>query len=478
MHRRCNAALRHGTLGIVVLPTVVNCARMLSRFAIYLDRNPNLTENLNRGGGEDGGAESLPERAANVIRTAFTTCFQDRSGPASGIDEDGRPAGKKSGVYLLANICLRILFQCRKLEAANIVFDQISLYSPPLDIYPKAQQVTYLYYLGRFHFVASHFYSAQAALSYAYSLCPKDPRILHYDVMKQRRLILIYLTASNIVLGRFPSDRLLSQPDAAGLREHFAPLCDVIRKGDLASFRRLMTFDSEHAPWFLRFRILLQLRNRCEVLVWRSLIRKIFILAGNQGDPAQRKAPTLVLAYVLHALQWLEKRAMMPVTINDAGPGRRNTNWVHLDSAVPSKASRYIDPDLLGEDGTSVLDEQDNLDPNDPEDMLLLPTMVEVEAIVASLIDQGLVGGFISRRLKRLAIQGARTKPALEAGFPGVWKTLKKKCDSETVPGWKRQQPNSQAGRLNAGGGFGRGASPGPGSVVRLSGARPVGMGP
>lgn len=462
------------SFGIVVLPTVVKCSRTLSTFAIHLDRNPKLTENVKRGGGEEGGGESLPERAANIIRTAFTSCFQDRSGPPTGIGEDGKPVGKKAGVYLLANLCLRILFQCRKLEAANIVFDQISLYSPPLDVYPKAQQVTYLYYLGRFHFVTSHFCSAQAALSHAYALCPKSPYVLDNEALKQRRLILICLIASNIILGRFPSEQLLSQPDATGLREHFQPLCQAISRGDLTTFRRLLSFDSPHAPWFLRFRILLQLRNRCEVLVWRSLIRKIFILVGNQGNPAERKAPTLDIAFVLHILQWMEKRALMPITINDTGPGRRNTNWVHLDGSTPAKVERYIDPDFVNENGASVLDEQDGVDVQNAEDIFLLPTMLEAEAIVASLIDQGLVGGFVSHRQKRLAIQGARVKGALEAGFPPVWRVMKGKGD-DNVPGWKRQQrpTNGFGGR----GGFGAGA-PGPGSVVRLSGARPVGMGP
>lgn len=461
----------------MVLPTVVACSRALARFAINLDKNPHLIANVNRTSSEEGG-DSIPERCANIIRGAFTECFKDRSGPPSGVT-NGRPDGKRVGIYLLVNLCLRILFQCRKLEAAHIIFDQISQNSPPLDVYPKAQQITYLYYLGRFHFTTSHFYSAQAALNAALDLCPKSA-YTPIECRHQRRLISIYLIASNIVVGRFPSVTLWARLDVDDLRPRFEPLYTAIRKGDLASFRRLTSIDSPEAPFFLRYRILLQLRNRCEVLVWRSILRRTFLLAGQAGDPENRRAPTLELSYVLQLLQWMEKRALMPITINDAGPGNRNTNWIFMENAQPAKQTRYIDPDFEDPDnpGKSILDEynEDREDESGP----LLPNMLEVEAICAALVNQGLLKGFVSHRLKRFAIQGARTKGALAAGWPRVWDVMREREREENpqgvVPGWKRETP--AANGLGGAARFGGASAPGPGTVVRLTGARPVGVGP
>lgn len=99
---------------------------MLAKLAIGLEKRPDLVAQLSTpttaaaildetGGGGGGGSETLPERAANIIRQAFVTCLNDRSGPigATGVmgTVSGRLEGKKSGIYTIANLCLKILFQ-------------------------------------------------------------------------------------------------------------------------------------------------------------------------------------------------------------------------------------------------------------------------------------------------------------------------------------------------------------------------------
>jgi len=130
-------------------------------------------------------------------------------------------------------------------------------------------------------------------------------------------------------------------------------------------------------------------------------------------------------------------------------------------SDAPPKEAIYIDPDLDG------VEEDDYEEVQDP---LSLLDMLEIESIVSSLIDQGLMYGYISHRLKRLAILGARQKPALEAGFPNAWEVIKSRNDDE-VPGWKKEVNRlGRAPGMMGSGGFG-------GMVVNLSGARPVGAG-
>ena len=94
---------------------------MLARLAIGLDKRPELIAHLTKQStDEGGGVETLPERAANIIRQAFVTCLNDRTSAPSGI-KDGQPDGKKIGVYRIANICLKILFSCRKTRNAEQV---------------------------------------------------------------------------------------------------------------------------------------------------------------------------------------------------------------------------------------------------------------------------------------------------------------------------------------------------------------------
>jgi hypothetical protein len=415
--RKCNSALVHPTLGVLILPTLITFSKMLSRLAIGLDKKPELIAHLVKGSSDEGGAkETLPERAANIVRQAFVTCLNDRS---SGV-KDGKPEGKKEGIYKTANLCLKILFQCRKTRNAEQIFVNIDNQSPPLAVYPRAERVTYLYYLGRYLFSVNHFQRAQKALQEAYSNC-------HRQALHQKRLILIYLISSNIILGRFPSQHLYQKPEAHGLMEKFHPICAAIAKGDLVTFRQLSDYNGVDAGWYLHFRILLPLRDRGEVLVWRSLIRKTFLISGSLGDTTTRVAPTLSLQNVMILLQALDSR-----TKENEG---------------------YVDPDFEGLSDTTTTS--------------IAPDMLEVESIFSSLIEQGLLNGYISHKQLRFAIQGAKREGgAMVAGFPNVWKTITEKSRERSVPGWKVQ---------SASGGIGGGFSPG--MVVNLSGARPAGSG-
>ena len=442
-------------MGVVVLPTVVSLSRTLARLAIGLDKRPELVAHLTRrestmGNEEAGERITLVESSANVIREGFKKCLSERSGPASGKTPDGKPEGRRVGIYVMSNLCLKLFFHCGKIRNAEQIFGNIYQQSPPLALYPASQRVTYLYYLGRYLFSNNHFYRAQLALQAAYDQC-------HARCLKQRRLILVYLITANIILGRFPSTSLLQRPEAEGLAEKYLPLCHTIANGDLASFRKFLDLESEHAGWFLSKRILFQLRSRCEVLVWRSLARRTFILLGFQGDTT-KKAPTLDLADLLGVVTFLEKRALLPSDHESNGSnrinGRFHTNSIFIVPPEPPSQDpdSYTDPDLLGA-----------VTPTGPP----LPTMMEMESIVSSLIEQGLLRGYISHKLLRFAILGAKARGALPAGFPNVWETLSANADKE-VPGWVREE--------KAAAGFGM--KVGPGMVVNLSGARPAGAAP
>jgi hypothetical protein len=407
---RGNSALGHPSLGNLMLQTVVTNARLVCRLAIGLDRKPELLAgSRTEGAGEEGGyRETLPEKAANIIRVAFTTALNDRSGSPGGLDSQGKPEGKKRGIYILANLCLKILFQCRKTRNATQIFEQISGNAPPLAAYPKSQRVTYLYYLGRFLLQHSHFYRAQLALEAAYNESPA-----HDQCTKQRRLILVYLITCNIVLGRFPTQALLSRPEAHGLAERFQPLCAAIRSGDLKSFNRLTSLSGPHASWFLHYRILFQLQNRCEVLAWRSLIRKTFLLQGVAPEAGTNKAASLDLQSLVAAFTSLTSAP---------------ENHDDQDEYLP-------DPDFEGAD----LGRHDS-NPLTPSDTAL-------ECILSSLIDQGFVRAYIAHKQKKLAILGAKNSGgnAVAAGFPNVWSVISKnESGGRKVPGWKRAAAEEQ----------------------------------
>lgn len=209
---------------------------------------------------------------------------------------------------------------------------------------------------------------------------------------------------------------------------HFAPLISAIKTGNLADFRQHMDYNSASAPFFLKHRIFLQLRNRCEVLVWRSLVRKIWILTGTRhNDPAAGSNPPLIDAQnLLNAFYILEKQSQNPAEV------------------------AYVSSDFEGAPG---------LEEDHPEEALL-PTATSVRSILSSLIEQGLIRGFIHTKSGKFVIMGVKHHGGneLAAGFPPVWKVIEGRAD-KNVPGWNKNGSSGHGG----------------GKVIHLTGVKGVG---
>ncbi|KAL4940449.1 hypothetical protein BDV06DRAFT_230322 [Aspergillus oleicola] len=519
---QCVIALGDSHFGIVVLPTVLYLSKVLAKLAMGLDRRPELIAHLLRmegGSDQDESTEkvTLVEKSANVVREAFIKCLTDRSG-TPGVH--GKPEGRRVGIYLMANLCLKLLFQCGKLRNAEQMFASITAQSPPLNYFPASQRVTYLYYLGRYLFSNNLFFPAQIALQFAYDQC-------HHQAINQKRLILTYLISCNIIMGRFPSLQLLQRPEADGLADKFVPLCRLIARGDYIAFRDHLTVTSLATEWFARKGILLPLRNRCEILVWRSFARKVFIHGGFHSEPqgqSQRGPPPfLYLTKLETAVRWLQSQhpdsapiQSTPVLGNNLQASLSNSQYgsqivsvapdadfVSLDTPTPTTGtnSTTLDPailqkyaDYLCPEGFFTSTGQWQSNPNkglvdgqpdadystyelnpyaeDPysqdSDTDPSPLMLEIESILSSLLTQGLMRGYLTHRNPRFAIPGARIRGALPTGFPNVWQTIHaRENEDRNVPGWVKA-PDPMANAAAALGGGGR--------VVNLSGARPVGV--
>ncbi|KAJ9610757.1 hypothetical protein H2200_005534 [Cladophialophora chaetospira] len=427
---QCVIALGDTTYGVIMLPIVLSFSRVLAAIATNLDRNPSLIRDSSLLQAQDtegaGGRVSFVEDAANVLREAFIKCLVG----GAGVQRTSKPGpdDKRIGIYSTANSALKLFMRSRKLRNAQQIFNSIDAQSPPLSYYPAAQQVTYLYYLGRYHFANNHFPRAAKVLQAAYDGC-------HHQALGHRRLILIYLVASNVILGRFPSSVILSRPEAADIGARFVPLCKIIRTGDLGSFQSYLDLQSESGQWFLRRSILFQLRNRCEVLVWRSLVRKCFIAVGFQGEG--NKVPVLRLSYLQHAARWALDR--------QTGANGRDT-----------PAEEYVDPEFAGmeeafkETGFDPETGQYHDEPvgyyDGEAESEQSPTMAEVESMVLSLIQQGLLKGFATHTLPRFAVPKREGGP-VKTGFPEVWSVIQSNARDDPVPGWVQGENQMGGGR-------------------------------
>lgn len=101
IYSSCSTAFAHPTYGAMLLKTSMSLSETLARLTMSLNRQPELARRL-RAVDED---KTIAESSAEIIQKIFTTCLTDRS---SGRYD--KPEGKKVGVYMFANLVLKLLF--------------------------------------------------------------------------------------------------------------------------------------------------------------------------------------------------------------------------------------------------------------------------------------------------------------------------------------------------------------------------------
>ncbi|RWA12738.1 hypothetical protein EKO27_g2356 [Xylaria grammica] len=420
----CTTALNHPTYGTIMLHTSISLCGSLSKLSMTLNKRPDLTKKLDTVDAGEDDQTSIVGTTAEVIQKIFTTCLTDRSS-----QRYAQPEGKKVGVYIFANLTLKLLFACRKTHLAKQLFTNVSAKAPPLAFYPAAQRVTYLYYLGRFHFINNHFTRASRCLETAYIQTPSN-------FQKHRQLILTYLVPCNMLLGRLPSPALLQRPEMQPMVPVFSRFAQAIRTGNYLLFHQTLCL---HENWLFRKGLLLTLTYRLRPLLWRSLSRRTFLLtyvAPTEAD--SRKAATLELSHLLITTSYVQRRLEGYLPAQPAVRGKQ----AHINNIFLTALSNSAGPGT----GASTL----VLPPGGPktssanEGLIwgnMAITAEHVESMVASLCAQGLLHGYLAHSQGRFAIMGTKQKgSAIAAGWPPVYEVLAQ-IDDE-IPGWVRDQQN------------------------------------
>jgi len=90
-----------------MLRTSISLSESLSRLVMILNRRSDLTDRLRQAAGDEE-PKSVVESAADILQKIFTSCLTDRSSTRW-----GKPEGRKVGVYIFANLVLKLLFTVR-----------------------------------------------------------------------------------------------------------------------------------------------------------------------------------------------------------------------------------------------------------------------------------------------------------------------------------------------------------------------------
>ena len=289
-----------------------------------------------------------------------------------------------------------------------------------------------MYYLGRFNFANNHYRRAALCLEEAYLQTP--PVLLSH-----RTLILSYLIPCNLLLGRLPTRDLLQRPEARSMAGIFYPIAVAIKTGNFMIFQHTLAV---HENWLLERGLLLTLMHRLRPLLWRALSRRTFLLTYTPpANPNSNLAATLHLDHLEITASYVQKRLEGWVPAHPAPRGRPpNVTSVFL-RAVSNNVSTI-------ESASTLVPPPGGPMPLRPNEGLIsgnLPvTADDIEMMVATLVNQGFLKGYIALSSRRFAIMGAKQKgnPAA-AGWPNVWeaiqsRTYEEEIDLDDVPGWVR----------------------------------------
>lgn len=102
----------------MLLQTSMSLSETLARLTMSVHRRPDLTRRRRLASVDTDARTSIAESSAEIIQKIFTTCLTDRS--AAGSSRGARPEGKKSGVYMFANLVLKLLFAVRSFVALSL----------------------------------------------------------------------------------------------------------------------------------------------------------------------------------------------------------------------------------------------------------------------------------------------------------------------------------------------------------------------
>ncbi|KAJ1652179.1 hypothetical protein IWQ61_007423 [Dispira simplex] len=216
--------------------------------------------------------------AAQLVARLFNMALNDRA-----------PLPESRAVTLFHLVCLnlRIYFWLRTTRLCHSMLSHVSRSGLELTLFPKSEQVTYRYFAGRSFLFQHRIHDAERELARALAECTLRP-----SAFRNRRTIFFHLVIARVILGKAPHPMLLKK---YGYQELFGPLIAAVRQGWIRQFEQHC---EQIQDALLPTASYLLLRERCQVLLYRNLFRRVFLITR---PPVSQKVSFVKLEDMLHA---------------------------------------------------------------------------------------------------------------------------------------------------------------------------------
>lgn len=220
------------------------------------------------------------EECARLLNKAFSACIADRQPALS--------QSKKWGTYTIVGMLFRMYFTLKSTALCkNILRALAAADLPPIEAYPRADRVTFAYYVGRLAFLDEEYTKAELELGYALAELP-------HHATSQGERILLYLVAVRMLRGVRPTRQLLHRyPRVDAL---YAPLLAAYWTGDLRTYDAALA-DPAMERALVRLGLYLALERARDICLAR-LVRLVWVHS--------QRATRLRFALFTDALHWLQ----------------------------------------------------------------------------------------------------------------------------------------------------------------------------
>ncbi|KAJ1963453.1 hypothetical protein IWQ62_003210 [Dispira parvispora] len=217
-------------------------------------------------------------QAAQLVARLFNMALNDRA---------PLPESRAVAMFHLVNLNLRIYFWLRTTRLCHSMLSHVNRSGLDLTLFPKSEQVTYRYFAGRSFLFQHRIHDAERELARALAECTLQP-----SAFRNRRTIFFHLVIARVILGKAPHPALLEK---YGYQELFGPVITAIRQGWIWKFEQHC---EQIQDALLPTASYLLLRERCQVLLYRNLFRRVFLITRPQ---VSQKVSFVKLEDMLHA---------------------------------------------------------------------------------------------------------------------------------------------------------------------------------
>ncbi|KAF7730442.1 hypothetical protein EC973_002249 [Apophysomyces ossiformis] len=251
------------------VPLVKTLSNKLVALGFEIDRQERLR-----------GKASKAHAAARLLSKMFNIMLADRS---------PMEISKRQGIFYVTNLAFKVYFKLDATRLCQTYITNIRTGGVDVSFFPMADQVTYRYYLGRYLLYQNRLKTAEEHLLYSFEKCPAQ----HWH---NKRCILKYLIPCRILRGHFPNATLLNKYQLSG------PFSELIRQMKLGNLHGYLAHIDKYFQFFYQSYTYVMLRERGTVLLWRSLLRRIWLLTCSSGA-----SHILLYTDCLKALQYSAK---------------------------------------------------------------------------------------------------------------------------------------------------------------------------